>query len=125
QLYHPGRTLWFSGVRAPAPAAGPLGPCGPPRPRQRAAPPAEVIVVSAAPPPGPPGLEPRWIEMADSNPARRRNVAAREARGAVLAFLDDDAEAEPEWLAPRAPAPVTTGAAGGRRLAHPPGVVQG
>lgn len=69
--------------------------------RQEGAPPFEVVVASAA------ALhEPRefsfpcqWVRVADRNPAARRNAAARRARGGVFAFLDDDAEAEPGWLA--------------------------
>ncbi|HEY1249881.1 MAG TPA: glycosyltransferase family 2 protein [Thermoanaerobaculia bacterium] len=60
----------------------------------------EAVVASAEPPPRgavPPHLEVRWAQAASRNPARRRNLAAREARGAALAFLDDDAEAEPGW----------------------------
>ena len=41
----------------------------------------------------------RWVCVASRNPAHRRNRAASEARGAILAFLDDDATAEPGWLA--------------------------
>ncbi len=41
----------------------------------------------------------RWVKADDRNPARRRNAAAREARGRTLAFLDDDATAEPGWVA--------------------------
>ncbi len=40
-----------------------------------------------------------WIPVEERNPAIRRNLAARSAKGRVLAFLDDDAEAEPVWLA--------------------------
>jgi hypothetical protein len=39
-----------------------------------------------------------WIRVEDRNPALRRNRAARESHSALLAFLDDDAEAEPDWL---------------------------
>lgn len=68
---------------------------------QAGAPPFEVVVASSKP------LEPmvgdllrvRWIEEPDRNPSRRRNRAAQEARGKILAFLDDDAVAEPTWLA--------------------------
>ena len=35
----------------------------------------------------------------ERNPALRRNLASRRAKGRVLAFLDDDAEAEPGWVA--------------------------
>jgi GT2 family glycosyltransferase len=37
--------------------------------------------------------------VAERNPAHRRNRGASEARGASLAFLDDDATAEPGWIA--------------------------
>lgn len=40
----------------------------------------------------------RTIVVADRNPARRRNIAAGEAHGEILAFLDDDAYARPNWL---------------------------
>jgi GT2 family glycosyltransferase len=66
---------------------------------QREAPPFEVIVVSGSPPAPRKDLPVRWLEEADRNPARRRNLAARAARGRALAFLDDDAEAEPDWMA--------------------------
>ncbi len=35
---------------------------------------------------------------ADRNPALRRNLAAARARGEILAFIDDDAFASPDWL---------------------------
>ncbi len=41
----------------------------------------------------------RWVPVDSRNPARRRNRAAAEARAPLLAFLDDDAAAEPGWLA--------------------------
>lgn len=41
----------------------------------------------------------RWVLAPSRNPARRRNLAAAAARGSILAFLDDDATAEPGWLA--------------------------
>lgn len=62
----------------------------------------EALVASAEEPRragGPGGLALRWVPAASRNPAHRRNLAAREARGAALAFLDDDATAEPGWLA--------------------------
>lgn len=40
----------------------------------------------------------RFLEIDDANPARRRNEAAREARGVVLAFIDDDAVPREDWL---------------------------
>ena len=68
---------------------------------QKGAPPFEVLVASAlapAPLSGAP-FSLAWIAVEDRNPALRRNRAARQARGSILAFLDDDAEAEPGWLA--------------------------
>lgn len=41
----------------------------------------------------------RNVVEVNRNPATRRNRAVSEARGEVLAFLDDDARAEPGWLA--------------------------
>ena len=42
------------------------------------------------------------VRLLESNtrldPALARNWAAREARGAVLAFIDSDCEADPDWL---------------------------
>src|SRR5260370_18579309 len=54
---------------------------------QKDAPAFEVLVASAqAPGPVPGASFPvRWIESPDRNPARRRNRAAREARGRCLA----------------------------------------
>lgn len=40
----------------------------------------------------------RVIRQENSGPARARNRGAQEARGAFLAFLDDDCVAEPSWL---------------------------
>jgi len=57
-----------------------------------------------------------WIEASDRNPARRRNLAARRAGGGVLAFLDDDAEAEAGWLAAGARALERCDIAGGPDL---------
>jgi hypothetical protein len=69
--------------------------------RQKAAPPFEVLIASALAPTSlsdaPFSLT--WVAVEDSNPALRRNRAARQARGTILAFVDDDAEAELEWLA--------------------------
>src|SRR5438093_988740 len=39
-----------------------------------------------------------WIRAETRNPATRRNLAAARARGSVLAFIDDDAQAETDWL---------------------------
>ena len=69
--------------------------------RQRGAPDFEVLVASSSPPEPAAGnrFPLTWIEASDRNPARRRNLAARRAAGEVLAFLDDDAEAEQDWIA--------------------------
>jgi glycosyltransferase involved in cell wall biosynthesis len=40
----------------------------------------------------------RWVRAESRNPSQRRNRAAAEARAPLLAFLDDDATAEPGWL---------------------------
>jgi len=40
----------------------------------------------------------RAVVIEDRNPALRRNRAAKEARGAYLAFIDDDATAPEGWL---------------------------
>ncbi len=40
----------------------------------------------------------RPLEVGDVNPALRRNLAAAEARGQYLAFIDDDASAPRDWL---------------------------
>jgi GT2 family glycosyltransferase len=69
---------------------------------QRGAPDFEVLVASSSPPAPLRGaavpLTLVWIEVSDRNPARRRNAAARRASGEILAFLDDDAEADPGWI---------------------------
>jgi GT2 family glycosyltransferase len=67
---------------------------------QRGAPDFEVLVASSSPPAPVSGgsLSVTWIEASDRNPARRRNLAARRASGEVLAFLDDDAQADPGWI---------------------------
>jgi glycosyltransferase involved in cell wall biosynthesis len=41
----------------------------------------------------------RLLEQEHRGPARARNLGARHARGAYLAFIDDDCRAEPLWLA--------------------------
>jgi hypothetical protein len=85
---------------------------------QNAAPPFEVLVASAlAPAPlsdAPFALT--WVAVDDRNPALRRNRAARQARGEILAFVDDDAEAEPGWLAAGAAALTRCAIAGGPDL---------
>ena len=61
--------------------------------------PFELIVVSAEPL-GPAGdNRVRNVLVGDRNPAIRRNRAVSESRGEILAFMDDDARAEPGWLA--------------------------
>ncbi len=85
---------------------------------QKDAPAFEVLVASAQAP-GPVSrarFPVRWIEVADRNPARRRNRAVREARGLFLAFLDDDAAAEPAWLSTGAGALERCGIVGGPDL---------
>ncbi len=61
--------------------------------------PFELIVISAEPL-GPTGdNRVRNVVEKNRNPATRRNRAASEAQGEILAFIDDDARAEPAWLA--------------------------
>lgn len=61
--------------------------------------PFELIVISAEPL-GPAGdNRVRNVVEKNRNPATRRNRAASEAEGEILAFIDDDARAEPGWLA--------------------------
>jgi glycosyltransferase involved in cell wall biosynthesis len=69
--------------------------------RQDGAPGFEVRIASSSRPrlPEDPGFPWEWIEVEARNPAVRRNLASRRANGSVLAFLDDDAEAERGWLA--------------------------
>jgi glycosyltransferase involved in cell wall biosynthesis len=43
-------------------------------------------------------LRVRLLQQKNSGPARARNVGAQAARGAWLAFLDDDCESDPDWL---------------------------
>jgi glycosyltransferase involved in cell wall biosynthesis len=69
---------------------------------QQEQPPAfEVLVASATAPTGADRFSYpcEWVPAESRNPGTRRNLAARRARGSILAFLDDDAEAEPGWLA--------------------------
>ena len=61
--------------------------------------PFELIVVSAAPLSLEAGTRLRNVVEPDRNPATRRNRAASVAEGEFLAFLDDDAVADPHWLA--------------------------
>jgi glycosyltransferase involved in cell wall biosynthesis len=66
---------------------------------QRAPFPFELIVVSATPFPMASETRLRNVVEPDRNPATRRNRAASVATGEVLAFIDDDAMAHPDWLA--------------------------
>lgn len=59
----------------------------------------ELIVVSAAPRALPPGTAVRNVIEPNRNPATRRNRAVSAASGEILAFIDDDATADPCWLA--------------------------
>lgn len=69
--------------------------------RQEGAPSFEVRVASAtSPQPARSVSIPwEWIRVESRNPGVRRNAAARSAHGEILAFLDDDAVAEPGWIA--------------------------
>ncbi len=58
----------------------------------------ELIVVSAEALNLPQDNRLRNVVEVDRNPARRRNRAAGVAQGDVLAFVDDDAAADPLWL---------------------------
>lgn len=86
--------------------------------RQKNPPHAEVLVVSAHEPPPVAGqgvgeMPVGWVRMEDRNPASRRNRAAEFAAGRLLAFLDDDASAAPDWLARAARLAGTEGIFGG------------
>jgi glycosyltransferase involved in cell wall biosynthesis len=59
----------------------------------------ELILVSAAPLVRPAETRVRNVVEGNRNPATRRNRAASVAAGEVLAFIDDDAMADPRWLA--------------------------
>ncbi len=89
--------------------------------RQRNAPAFEVVVASASTPPpiADVPLSPAWVRVEDRNPALRRNRAVRGSRGDLLAFLDDDAESEPDWLEAGARALERCAIAGGPDLLRP------
>jgi len=59
----------------------------------------ELIVVSAAPLEMAGETRFRNVVEPNRNPATRRNRAVSVARGEILAFIDDDAVADPRWLA--------------------------
>src|SRR5688572_19240072 len=61
--------------------------------------PFELILVSAEPLTLPYDERVRNVVEQNRNPATRRNRAASEARGEILAFMDDDALAQRDWLA--------------------------
>jgi glycosyltransferase involved in cell wall biosynthesis len=67
--------------------------------RQEAPFPFELILVSAAPLAIELGTGVRNVIEPNRNPATRRNRAVSEARGEILAFIDDDASADAWWLA--------------------------
>jgi GT2 family glycosyltransferase len=85
---------------------------------QQGAPEFEVVVASsrAPDPAAEPSLELIWVEVADRNPSVRRNRAAAGSLGSILAFLDDDAAAEPEWMTAGVAALRRCGIAGGPDL---------
>lgn len=89
--------------------------------RQERAPKFEVLIASSSPPRAAEGrtFPWEWIAADARNPALRRNLAARRAKGSVLAFLDDDAEAEPGWLAAGVRALENAEVAGGPDLGPP------
>jgi glycosyltransferase involved in cell wall biosynthesis len=66
--------------------------------RQEAPFPFELILVSAAPLEVGVGTGVRNVIEPNRNPATRRNRAVSEARGEILAFIDDDAVADAGWL---------------------------
>ena len=59
----------------------------------------ELIVVSATPLNLPAETRVRNVTEEDRNPATRRNRAASASSAEYLAFIDDDAVADPRWLA--------------------------
>ena len=61
--------------------------------------PFELIVVSAAPLEDVARAGVRNVVEPNRNPATRRNRAVSEAAGEILAFIDDDATADPHWMA--------------------------
>jgi glycogen(starch) synthase len=57
----------------------------------------------------------KYVECPERNLSRSRNLGIKHASGDVVAFIDDDAMPQPEWLAEIAPAfddPATGGAGG-------------
>lgn len=66
---------------------------------QEASFPFEVILVSGQPLPASSDNRVRNVVETNRNPATRRNRAVSVSSGEILAFIDDDAEAHPRWLA--------------------------
>ena len=66
---------------------------------QEASFPFELILVSAQPLPAASDNRVRNVVEANRNPATRRNRGVSVSSGEILAFMDDDAEAHPRWLA--------------------------
>ena len=66
--------------------------------RQDATFPFELIVVSAEPLALPSETRVRNVVEPNRNPATRRNRAVSASTGELLAFIDDDATADPRWL---------------------------
>jgi GT2 family glycosyltransferase len=86
--------------------------------RQAETPSFEVVIASASRPPvaGAGFFPVEWVPVEARNPAARRNLAVTRARGEILAFLDDDAEAEPDWLSAGARVLETSDLVGGPDL---------
>jgi len=77
----------------------------------------EAVVASGEEPDaGGLGFPVRWVRVGQRNPAVRRNRAAAASRGTTLAFLDDDAVAEPGWLSAGAAAIGSADVVGGPDL---------
>ena len=58
----------------------------------------EIIGVMDFDPPAPPDPRVRFLKIKELNPSKRRNQAVTISRGKLLAFIDDDATAPPDWL---------------------------
>ena len=65
---------------------------------QKTAVPFELVVVGPGSLSLPRDVRLRHVVVEDRNPAIRRNAAAGEARGEILAFIDDDAFADTNWI---------------------------
>ncbi|MBB5514400.1 GT2 family glycosyltransferase [Rubricella aquisinus] len=60
--------------------------------------PFETVLVSDTPPPARFATQVRWIEIGEANLSAARNAGVQAAGGDLLAFIDDDAVPEPDWL---------------------------